>query len=183
VTDLRPPFPLHRACRHQIVSGFRETADGTAKENSMHDHHTANANSPREAIAPMSRSLDVSLGQSRAFLDEMMRFAKNESLHLAQKQLDHANNAFIQFGACRAVAGLVDAQQEWAKLVMQDYASLGLRYAEMFHALTQRIQSEVQAGAKGFAEEVEDMRADVAAQAMAAAHAGLKDGQNHPPVQ
>ena len=147
----------------------------------MHDH--PNANSPREAIARMSRSLDMSLGQSRAFLDEMMRFAKDESLHLAQKQLDHANNAFTQFGARRDIAGLIDAQQEWAKLVMQDYASLGLRYAEMFHVLTQRIQSQVQAAAKGLAEEVEDMRADVAAQAMAAAHAGLNGGQNHAPVQ
>lgn len=149
----------------------------------MHDHHTANENPPREAIALMSRSLDATLGQSRALMDEMMRFAREESVHLAQKQLDHASNAFAQFGERRDIAGLVDVQQEWAKLVMQDYASLGLRYAEMFHALTQRVQSQVQASAKGLAEEAEEIREDFAAQAMAAAHAGMNGGQNHLPAE
>ena len=149
----------------------------------MQDHYTANENPPREAIALMRRSLDMSLGQSRMLLDEMVRFAKNGSLHLAQRQLDHANNAFTQFGERRDIVGLIDAQQEWAKRMMQDYASLSLRYAEMFHALTQQIQSQVQASAKGFAEEKEDMRNDFAAQAMAATHAGLNGGQNHPPAE
>ena len=57
--------------------------------------------------------------------------------------------------------GLVGAQQEWLKQAMQEYATLGLRYAEMLQGLTQQVQSHVQAAASDIghqaAEEAEDL--------------------------
>ena len=49
---------------------------------------------------------------------------------------------------------MVSAQQEWVKQTMQEYATLGLRYAEMFQGMTQQVQSHVQAAASDFQHQV-----------------------------
>jgi hypothetical protein len=56
---------------------------------------------------------------------------------------------------------MIGAQQEWAKQAMQEYATLGLHYAEMFRALTQHVQAHVESAAGEFrhqaGEEAEDL--------------------------
>lgn len=125
----------------------------------MHEHSIANGS--HENIAHLNHSLEMALGQNRALLEDMMRFTRDESLRLARMQLDHAGAAFAQLHARRDLGGLVGAQQEWIKQAMHEYASLGLRYAEMVQGLTQQMQSHVQAAAGEFghqvAEEAEDL--------------------------
>ena len=114
----------------------------------MHEHPTANGS--RENIAHLSHSLEMALGRNRALLEDMMRFTRDESLRLARMQLDHAGTAFAQLHDRRDLSGLVGAQQEWVKQAMQEYATLGLRYAEMVQDLTQQVRSHVQAMASEF---------------------------------
>lgn len=109
----------------------------------MHERPVA----PRENIAHLNHSLEMALGQNRTLLEDMARFTREESLRLARMQLDHAGAAFAQLQNRHDFGGLIGAQQEWIKQAMQEYATLGLRYAEMFQGLTQQVQSHVQAAA------------------------------------
>lgn len=125
----------------------------------MHEHPIANGS--RENIAHLSHSLEMALGQNRALLEDMVRFTRDESLRLARMQLDHAGTAFAQMHDRHDLSALVGAQQEWIKQAMNEYAALGLRYAEMVQGLTQQVQSHVQAAASEFghqaAEDAEDL--------------------------
>lgn len=125
----------------------------------MHEHPIANGS--RENIAHLSHSLEMALGQNRTLLEDMVRFTRDESLRLARMQLDHAGSAFAQLHDRHDLSALVGAQQEWIKQAMNEYATLGLRYAEMVQGLTQQVQSHVQAAASDLghqaAEEVEEL--------------------------
>ncbi|HEY2835148.1 MAG TPA: hypothetical protein VGI89_01175, partial [Rhizomicrobium sp.] len=90
-----------------------------------------------ESIAQLSQSLEKTLTQNRSLFEETTHFTRDESLRLAHAQLDHADQAFSLFRERRDLSGLIGAQQEWIRQMMQEYASLGLRYAEMFHSLAQ----------------------------------------------
>ncbi len=114
----------------------------------MHEHPIANGS--RENIAHLSHSLEMALGRNRALLEDVARFTRDESLRLARMQLDHAGAAFAQMHDRHDLSALVGAQQEWLKQAMNEYANLGLRYAEMFQGLTQQVQSHVQAAASDF---------------------------------
>ncbi len=110
----------------------------------MHDHDLGTGYAPHQGIAQLSHSLEKTLDQSRTLLAEMARFTKDESMRFAHLQLEHADQAFAHFRDRQDLAGLIGAQQEWFKEMMQDYAAQGLRYAEMFHTLTQHVQSHVE---------------------------------------
>ena len=118
----------------------------------MHEHSAA----PRENIAHLTHSLEMALGQNRTLLEDMARFTREESLRLARMQLDHAGAAFAQLHDRHDFSGLVSAPQEWLKQAMQEYANLGLRYAEMFQGLTQQVQSHIQAAASDFQHQAEE---------------------------
>ena len=98
--------------------------------------------SPREAIAGLSQSLEKTFDQNRMLWSEMARFTKNESLRFAQLQLDHANHAFARLDDRRDLSGLIGAQQEWFKEMMQDCAQQGLRYAEMLRMLAGQVRTK-----------------------------------------
>ena len=129
----------------------------------MHEHPIANGS--RENIAHLGHSLEMALGQNRTLLEDMMRFTRDESIRLARMHLDHAGLAFAQLHERRDFGSLAGAQQEWVKQAMQEYAALGLRYAEMSQGLTQQVQSHVQAAASEFghqaAEGAEDLERTV----------------------
>jgi hypothetical protein len=151
----------------------------------MHDHPIGNGYTAREGAQQLSHSLEKALEHNRAMLEEMARFAKDESLRLAHRQLDHADIALTHFHERRDFSGLIGAQQEWVKQTMQEYATLGLRYAEMFQAMTQRVQSHVESAASDFRHqaeaEMEDLGHDLTD--VPPAHAGLNGEQTHLPAE
>jgi hypothetical protein len=151
----------------------------------MHDHPIGNGHTAREGVAQLSHSLERTLEQNRALLEEMARFTKDESLRLAHRHLDHADNALTHFHERRDFGSLIGAQQEWVKQMMQEYAALGLRYAEMFQAMTQRVQSHVESAASDFRHQAEDEMEDLDhdLKDMPQAHAGLHSEQPHLPAE
>ena len=151
----------------------------------MHDHPIGNGYTSREGIAHLNHALEQTLEQNRALLGEMTRFARHESLHMAHRQLDHADAAMTHFYERRDFGSLIGAQQEWAKQAMQEYAALGLRYAEMFQTLTQRVQSHVESAASDFRHQAEDEMEDFGhdLKDVAGAHAGLNGEQTHLPAE
>ena len=125
----------------------------------MHEHPIANGS--RENIAHLSHFLETALGQHRILLEDMVRFTRDESLRLGRMQLDHAGNAFAQLHDRHDLPALVGAQQEWIKQAMNEYAALGLRYAEMVQGLTQQVQSHVQAAASDLGHQAAEQAHDL----------------------
>lgn len=125
----------------------------------MHEHPIANGS--RENIAHLSHSLEMALGRNRTLLEDMARFTRDETLRLARMQLDHAGNAFAQLHDRHDLTALVGAQQEWIKQAMNEYATLGLRYAEMVQGLTQQVQSHVQAAASDLGHQAAEEAGDL----------------------
>ena len=99
-----------------------------------------------EGMTQLSRSMERTMDQNRMLLEEMAHFAREESLRLAHVQLDQADHAFMRLRDSRDMTGLLDAQQEWMKQMMQEYVGLSLRYAEMFHRLAQHLKFQFSAG-------------------------------------
>ena len=127
----------------------------------MQTSHSAHDSSAHEAIQILCQSMEKTLDQNRMLFSEIARFTKDESLRLAQRNLDRANHAFAHFDDHRNLAGLIGAQQEWMREMMQDYAAQSRHYTEMFRSLAEGVQhqakhavSEFGADAKKTAEEV-----------------------------
>ena len=138
-----------------------------------------------DSITQLSQSLERALSQNRALLEEMARFTKDESLRFAHAQLDHADLAFSHFRERRDLSGLIGAQQEWSKQMMQEYASLSLRYAEMFHALAQHVQSHVKHAADEFQHRAEEAAEDLGKMQndMVRPHTGIHVEHPHMPAE
>jgi len=114
-----------------------------------------------EGIVLLSQSLEKTLIQNRALFDEMTRFARDESLRLAQTQLDHADHAFSHFRERKDLSGLIGVQQEWIKHMMQDYASLSLRYAEMFQHFARHVRAHAESAASDLKQHAEEVAEDL----------------------
>ena len=136
----------------------------------------------RESIAQLSQSLEKTLDQNRTLFEEMARFTRDESLRLAHAQLDHANHAFSHLRERRDFSGVIGAQQEWIKQMMQEYAALSLRYAEMFHSLAQHVQSHVKSAASDFQHQADELAGDLGRMHndLVRPHTGVP--VEHPPV-
>ena len=150
----------------------------------MHDH-TGTDHAPHEGIVQLSHSLERTLNQNRALLEEMAHFTKDETLRLAHMQLDHASQAFTYFHERHNLGGMIGAQQEWIKQMMQEYATLGLRYAEMFQSVTRHVQSHVESAAADLRHEAEEEMEDLdhGLEEMPRAHNGMDNEQSHLPAE
>jgi ribosomal protein L16 Arg81 hydroxylase len=91
-------------------------------------------------------------------------------MRVAQRNLDHATHAFAHFDEKRDLAGLIEAQQEWIKQMIQDYATQSLHYAEMFRGLTQGMRSHAEHAASEFAAAAEESAKEFGKQGEAMMH-------------
>jgi hypothetical protein len=138
-----------------------------------------------ENITLLSQSLEKTLTQNRALFDEMARFTKDETLRFAHTQLDHADHAFAHFRERHDLSGLMGAQQEWVKQMMQEYAAMSLRYAEMFHTLARHVQSHVESAASELRHQADEVAEDLGQMQSATArpHNGVHVEHPHLPAE
>jgi len=122
----------------------------------MQTSDSVNETAPQDTIQTLRQSVKKTLDQNRVLLTEIAHFTKTESMRVAQRNLDHATHAFAHFDGRRDLAGLIEAQQEWIKQMMQDYATQSLHYAEMFRSLTQGLRNHAEHAASEFAAEAEE---------------------------
>ena len=102
---------------------------------------------PREAIAGLTHSFEKLLDRNCTKWSEMARFTEGESLRFLRLQLDHAGHAFGQINGRRDLPGLLNAQHQWFREVMQDYVTQSLRYATVFRALVDPTCNHLENGA------------------------------------
>ena len=120
----------------------------------MQTSHSVN-DASRDAIQTLRNSVEKTLDQNRVLLSELAHFTKTESMRVAQRNLDHANQTFAHFDERRDLTGLIEAQQKWIKEMMQDYATQSLHYAEIFRSLAQGVRHQAEHAASDFAAESE----------------------------
>jgi ribosomal protein L16 Arg81 hydroxylase len=121
----------------------------------MQTSHSVN-DASQDAIQTLRDSVEKTLDQNRVLLGEIAHFTKCESMRVAQRNLDHANQAFAHFDERRDLTGLIEAQQKWIKEMMQDYAAHSLHYAEIFRSLAQGVRHQAEHAASEFAAESEE---------------------------
>ena len=121
----------------------------------MQTSHSVNDTS-QDAMQTLRNSVEKTLDQNRVLLSELAHFTKTESMRVAQRNLDHANQAFAHFDERRDLTGLIEAQQKWIKEMMQDYATQSLHYAEIFRSLAQGVRHQAEHAASEFAAESEE---------------------------
>ena len=120
----------------------------------MQTSHSVN-DASQDAMQTLRNSVEKTLDQNRVLLSELAHFTKTESVRVAQRNLDHANQAFAHFDERRDLTGLIEAQQKWIKEMMQDYATQSLHYAEIFRSLAQGVRHQAEHAASEFATESE----------------------------
>ena len=108
--------------------------------------------SPQQAIQTL---LEKTLDQNRLLFWEIARFARNESLRLATRNLEYADHAFAHFDRHRNLVGLIGAQQEWIREMMQEFAAPGRHYTLMFRNLAQGVQHQAEQAASEFGAQTE----------------------------
>lgn len=121
----------------------------------MQTSQSAHDASAHEAIQTLCQSLERTMDQNRVLFSEIARFTKDESLRLAQRNLDRANHAFAHFDDHRNFAGLIGAQQEWIREMMQDYAAQSMHYTEMFRSLAEGVQHQAKHAVSEFGAEAQ----------------------------
>ena len=136
----------------------------------MQTSDSVNESSPQDAVQTLRQSVEKTMDQNRVLLTEIAHFTKAESLRVAQRNLDHATHAFAHFDGRRDLAGLIEAQQEWIKQMMQDYATQSLHYAEMFQNLTQGMRRQAEHAASEFAADAEETANDFGKKSEAMMH-------------
>ena len=136
----------------------------------MQTSHSVNDASQHNAIQTLRDSVEKTLDQNRILLGEIAHFTKCESMRVAQRNLDHANQAFAHFDERRDLTDLIEAQQKWIKDMMQDYAAQSLHYAEMFRSLAQGVRQKAEHAASEFAAESEEAAKEFGKKTKAMAH-------------
>ena len=136
----------------------------------MQTSHSGNESASQDAIQALRQSVEKTLDQNRVLLSELAHFTKVESMRVAQRSLDHANQAFAHFDERRSLTGLIEAQQKWVKEMMQDYADQSLHYAEMFRSLSQGVRRQAEHAASEFADEAEKSAEEFGRKSKAMAH-------------
>lgn len=126
----------------------------------MQTSHSVN-DSAQDAIQALRQSVEKTLDQNRVLLGEIAHFTKAESMRVAQRNLEHANHAFAHFDERRSLASLIEAQQEWIKDMMQDYATQSLHYADMFRSLAQGVRRQAEHAASEFTAETEETAEEI----------------------
>lgn len=136
----------------------------------MQTPSSLNAPSGQDAIQSLRHSLERTMDQNRVLFSEIARFTQNESLRLAQLNLEHANHAFAHFDDRRNLAGLIGAQQEWIREMMQEYANQSLHYAEMFRSLAEGVRHQAEHAVSELGSEAEAMAAETGKKSKTVAH-------------
>ena len=121
----------------------------------MQTSHSVN-DASQSALQTLRDSVEKTLDQNRILLSKLAHFTKTESMRVAQRNLDHANQAFAHFDERRDLTGLIEAQQKWIKEMMQDYATQSLHYAEIFRSLAQGVRHQTEHAASEYAAESEE---------------------------
>jgi hypothetical protein len=103
-------------------------------------------------VTHLTDSIDKALDHNVELFTEMTRFTKGETFRFASKRLEHTEQAVEQFHACQGISGLLHAQHEWLRAIMQDYTDQSLRYAELFRTLGMNAQSHARAVAEDIGE-------------------------------
>lgn len=136
----------------------------------MQTSQSPHETSPREAVQTLRQSLEKTLDQNRVLFSEMARFTKEESMRMAQRNLEHANHAFAHFHEHRNFAGLIGAQQEWMREMMQEYARQSANYSEMVRSLAQGMRAQAKQAVSEFGAEAEETMKDMGEKGEAMVH-------------
>lgn len=108
----------------------------------MHDPYPSDTGAAK-AVTQLGESLAQTAQSHRALFQEMIAFAKDESLRFANLPLERNGAALDKLQHCQGVPGLLGVQQEWLRELMEDYIGQNMRLAGTLRGLTQNAIASV----------------------------------------
>jgi hypothetical protein len=114
---------------------------------------------PAKAVSHLGECLSQTAESQRALLQEMSNFAKDESQRFFSMRLERHGAAMDRMQNCQGIAGLIGAQQEWLRDLLQDYTSQQMRFANAFRDLA---HNAVTSATKAASENIDRMHKQAA---------------------
>lgn len=94
------------------------------------------ASHAEDMAANLCRSFQSAMTQQRLFWEHMTGCARDESLRFVGRELERTGRMLENLQSCRDVSDLIEAQREWMRQTMRDFASQSLRAGSLMHKLT-----------------------------------------------
>ena len=108
---------------------------------------------PEQTISQLGQTMARSAESGRALVEEMTVFAKDESLRFMNLRLERNGALMDRLQNCPGIPGLIGAQQEWLRDLMQDYAGQGMRWMGALRDVSRNVMQSAAA-----AEDIDHMR-------------------------
>jgi len=114
-----------------------------------------NSSDPDPHVSQLGQSFAQTAQNGRALAQEMTVFAKDESLRFVNLRLERNGALLERLQTCPGIPGLIGAQQEWLRDLMQDYTSQGMRLMGALRGVTRNV---VESAAEQTAENIGHMQ-------------------------
>jgi ElaB/YqjD/DUF883 family membrane-anchored ribosome-binding protein len=95
-----------------------------------------NASENDQAVSQLGQNMAQTAESSRALVEEMTLFAKDESLRFVSLRLERNGAVLDRLQTCQGIPGLIGVQQEWLRDLLQDYTSQTMRLMGAMRGLT-----------------------------------------------
>ena len=110
----------------------------------MDDTHTEHGHSesgPAKAVSQLSESMAHTAESHRALIQEMTQFAKDESMRFINLRLERTGQTLEKLQNAHGIPGILGAQQEWLRDLVQDYMDHNMRVAGTLRGFTQNVMA------------------------------------------
>jgi hypothetical protein len=125
---------------------------------------------PAKAVSHFGECLTQTAESQRVLLQEMSNFAKGEGQRFFSMRLERNGVAMDKMQNCQGIAGLIGAQQEWLRDLLQDYTSQQMRFANAFRGLAHNIMTTATEAASQNIDRMQKQAANMTHQAEDMAH-------------
>jgi hypothetical protein len=129
-----------------------------------------NPSDPDQNVSQLGQTFAQTAQNGRALVEEMTIFAKDESLRFVNLRLERNGALLDRLQNCQGIPGLIGAQQEWMRDLVQDYAGQSMRLMGALRGVTRNV---MESAAENVAENIDHMQqgaSDMADQAEDAIH-------------
>jgi hypothetical protein len=125
---------------------------------------------PAKAVSQLGESLAQASECHRALVQEMTAFTKDESLRFVNLRLERTGAVLDKLQTCQGLPGLIGAQQEWLRDLVQDYIGQNMRVAGAFRGLAHNAMASAAEATSGNIDRMQQEATDMVHQAADTAH-------------
>jgi hypothetical protein len=124
-----------------------------------------NASEHDRTVSQLGQNMAQTAESSRALVEEMTLFAKDESLRFVSLRLERNGAVLDKLQTCQGIPGLIGVQQEWLRDLLQDYTGQSMRLMGAMRGLTKNVMETAAEKAADGVDRMQQQASDVMHQA------------------